>query len=425
MLEELMNISQAAIAKKNEFTEGCQRLVCFDLSIYGHHPHYILCLSKGWAQRLASGTLIFVVSPEFLQVHGDVVNQCCKLSRTIQFIALSDAEQASLLPRTSGLNRNLRNFQEWRLFAAYAEKLQADHSLMLYLDTCLLPMAAGLSFPCSFSGIYFRPTFHYHTFSAHAKTRRDQIQIWREKIILNRVLHHSQFKRLLSLDPFAPDHIFPPKGVLVEPLADPINTSWQTTTVNLKLRHELAIENDRTVFLLFGALTPRKGVYPLLDSLSLLPDSVGQKISLVLLGEANPQDQQRISTIVAKLRQQKQIQILERYEFVEEVELHQYIAMADVVLAPYQKHVGMSGILMQAALHEKPVLSSNYGLMGELVNRYGLGLGVESSSPNAIAQGLEKFVETPEQIKIDRNKMAELVHQNSSVRFSEIALSRI
>lgn len=400
------------------------RLVCFDLSIYGHHPHYILCLAKGWASRSAPGELIFVVSPQFLAVHSDVVTQCSKLTDSIQFVAITEAEQADLRPKSSGYNRNLRNFQEWRLFARYAKQLRASHGLMLYLDTCLLPIAAGLAFPCPFSGIYFRPTFHYHTFSGHTQTLKDRIQAGRERLILGRALRHPQFRRLLSLDPFAPAHIKPPKGVTVEPLADPIDTTWQGQTSNPELREQLGIGSDRTVFLLFGALTARKGIYPLLESLDLLSEEVCQKTALVLLGEANPQDQQRIITLVAHLRQQKPLQILERYEFVDEAELHAHIAMADVVLAPYQKHVGMSGIVLQAALHQKPILSPNYGLMGELVNQYGLGLRVESSNSAAIAQGLEQFVETPRQIKIDTNKIAELIYQNSFVKFSEIALNR-
>ncbi|QKD83048.1 glycosyltransferase [Thermoleptolyngbya sichuanensis A183] len=397
-------------------------LVCFDLSIYGHHPHYILHLCKGWTARSPLGTLFFVVSPQFLKVHADVVRQCSQ-GASVQFVAITEAEQTALKSRSSGIARNLRNFQEWRLFARYAQLLQADHALMLYLDTCLLPMAAGLSFPCPVSGIYFRPTFHYYTFSPRPQTWRDRLQAWRDRLILGAALRHPQFRTLFSLDPIAPGHITPPPHVKVCALADPVDLAYQSAGSGVELRQQLEIEGDRTVFLLFGALTARKGIYPLLESLELLPDEVCQQVCLILLGEANAGDQPRIARSVSLLRQCKPIQILERYEFVEDSVLHQYIEIADVVLALYQKHVGMSGILMQAALHQKPVLSSDYGLMGELVRQYELGLAIQSEKPGAIANGITHYILQGQEININLHRTHELIANHTSTKFSTSILS--
>ncbi len=398
------------------------RLVCFDLSVYGHHPHYIQHLIKGWQQTQPPGTLYFVVSPEFLTAHADVVDQS-RDNPSIQFVAISPQEQNALKPRNSGLNRNLRNFQEWRLFARYAKQLKANHALMLYLDTCLLPMAAGLPFPCPVSGIYFRPTFHYPSFGHHPQNLRDRLQRWREQLILHRALRHPCTRTLLSLDPFAPQYIVSPRpSVSVVPLADPVEVSRRTHTVNTELREQLGVERDRLVFILFGALTDRKGIYTLLESLETLPNEVCQKICLVLLGEASDQNRPRIQAQVSALRKHRPLQILERYEFVEESVLHQHIAMSDVVLALYQKHVGMSGILLQAALHEKPVLSSDYGLMGEIVRCYELGLTVDSTKPAAIVAGITQYVESPATVKVNVQKMEELIYQNSSDIFAKTIL---
>lgn len=392
-------------------------LVCFDLSIYGHHPHYILQLCRGWGETQPAGKLYFVVSPEFLTVHADVVHECNGVS-AVEFVAVSHAEYAALKPRRSGIDRNLRNFQEWQLFAQYANQLQADHGVILYLDTCLLPMALGQSFPCPFSGIYFRPTFHYHTFTPQPLTSRDRLQVWREKWILARALRHPQFRTLLSLDPIAPHHIpLPNHRVRAIALADPVDLSQPRLTSQANVRQTLGIEGDRTVFLLFGALTARKGIYPLLQSLEQLPHAIAQNVCLVLLGEASSEVQQRITDSITTLRQRTPLQIITRYEFVDEVELHEHIAMADVVLALYQKHVGMSGILMQAALHQKPVLSSDYGLMGELVRRYELGVAIDSTLPGEIAKGISLYVEAPQTVKVDVQKMNQLVSENSATLF--------
>ena len=103
-----------------------------------------------------------------------------------------------------------------------------------------------------------------------------------------------------------------------------------------------------------------------------------------------------------------------------------YFQIADVVLAPYQRHVGMSGILLLAAAANKPVLCSNYGLMGEMVRRYHLGLTVDSSQPQEIAKGLIKFLEISNPLELcDPLPMQNWVKQNSASEFSRIIFEQV
>jgi glycosyltransferase involved in cell wall biosynthesis len=112
------------------------------------------------------------------------------------------------------------------------------------------------------------------------------------------------------------------------------------------------------------------------------------------------------------------IQIVECYDFVRDEDVSGYFELADIVLAPYQRHVGMSGILLLAAAAGKPVLSSNYGLMGELVRRYHLGLTVNSTILSEITEGLVRcLLEAPEGLG-DRTKMRSFVEQNSAKHYA-------
>lgn len=396
-----------------------QKLLLFDLSIYGHHPSYIQHFVEYWSQQKSAESLDIVVSPKFMQVHADVVEIAQKCSIALNFVPITAVEEAALQPRNSGINRTIRAFQEWNLLCKYTASLQANKCLIMYFDTCLLPLAVGIKPACSFSGIYFRPTFHYPSLSNYLPSRKSRWQQWREKFILKRVLRHAQLQTLFCLDPLAITHInnlhSQSKAVhLPDPVALPPDNLPLTNC-----KQNWQIDEKRQVFLLFGALTGRKGIYQLLDAIALLPIELCRQICLLLVGEANPTDKALIEAKVATVCQAKPVQIVTQYEFVPEAKVQEYFQLADVVLAPYQRHVGMSGILLLAAAAQKPVLTSNYGLMGEIVRQYSLGIAVDSTMPEQIAQGLTRcLVASPETLG-DRLQMQIFAVQNSAQKFAQ------
>jgi glycosyltransferase involved in cell wall biosynthesis len=78
----------------------------------------------------------------------------------------------------------------------------------------------------------------------------------------------------------------------------------------------------------------------------------------------------------------------------------------------------MSAILVRAAAAQKPVLSSNYGLMGEMVKRYRLGLTVDASVPAEIAKGLTQFLISSPKEFCDLSSMKAFAEQNSAEKFA-------
>ena len=399
-----------------------RKLMLFDLSIYGHHPSYIQHFISYWSQQELPGSLNIVVSQKFFQEHSDLVKQSAELKRKdINFIAISQEEEANLKPRNSSINRNILAFQEWRLFCKYADLLKATQGLIMYLDPYLLPLAVGMQSPCSFSGIYFRPTFHYPSFSSYIPSWKNRLQQWREKFILNRVVRNSQLKTLFCLDPFVVKHInnFKSEARAIH-LPDPVSLQLKDEYLLNNLRQRLKIKTGKKVFLLFGALNGRKGIYQLLEAIQLLPSALCQQICLVFVGEANSTDKALIQSKVAATCQTQTVQIIQHYEFVPEQDVQAYFQLADVVLAPYQRHVGMSGILLLAAAANKPVLSSNYGLMGEMVRLNQLGIAVDSTVPEEIAKGLQHYLVAPPEEVGKCKQMQLFAEQNSADKFAQI-----
>lgn len=393
----------------------------FDLATGGHHPVYIQHLVKHWLNEDLPGKLDIVVSPQFLAKYSDIINLAVTCSQqNVRFVPITINECSDIRSQKLFVNKV---FREWYLYRKYAKQLEADHCLIMYLDHLQLPLALGAKSPCPFSGIYFRPTFHYDEFDNYVPSWKDRMRQWRQKLLLSRVLQSSQLKVLFCLDPFAVEHIHRLHSkVKILHLPDPVpiydDENSKVESKGEQLRARLGIHRGRRVFLLFGSLNSRKGIYQLIEAVRLLPPTICKNLCLLLVGSISPLDKLLIKTRLTEISQSLCVQTITCDEFIPDTEVQLYFQIADVILAPYQRHVGMSGILILAAAVQKPVLASDYGLMGEITRRYELGLAVDSTEPHSIAQGLTRFMlESPERF-CNYFKMKQFAEANDAKNFS-------
>jgi glycosyltransferase involved in cell wall biosynthesis len=168
---------------------------------------------------------------------------------------------------------------------------------------------------------------------------------------------------------------------------------------------------------MFGVLQKRKGIYQLLEAIALLPSYLCHKLCLLLVGPIGSEP--LIKTRITELCEALPIQIVSHEQFIPDREIQPYFQIADVILAPYQRHIGMSAILVRAAAAQKPVLSSNYGLMGEMVKRYKLGITVDSIVPEKIAEGLTQLILGSPSEFCDFSSMKSWAEQNSAENFAK------
>ena len=405
----------------NRYRLNDLRLLLFELSVGGHYPEYVSHIVRYWCEQKLSGVLNVVVVPEFLERHSDVTEIPGNYQiDNVHFIAITSAERAGLKPYRSGINRTLRAWQEFDSIAKYARKLQVECILIPYFDTKMLPLALGKTLPCSFSGIYFRPSFHYpYLTTNYHPSRKDKLQYLREKIVLSRVLENKRLKSLLCLDPFAVKYINQIGPEKASYLPDPVKTYPSLSPSQLKqIANNLGIETSRQIHLIFGDLNKRKGVEQILKAVPLISPELTQKLCLLFVGSMSGKNFHDFQVYKTDLCESLPIQIIHHNEYIPESDIQNYFELADVVLALYQRHVGMSGILNRAAAAQKPVLSSDYGLMGEITRRYQLGITVDSSNPHEIANGLSKFLTIPPKRHINRQKMSDYALQNSVDSFA-------
>lgn len=404
-----------------------RKIMLFELCIGGHYAAYIQHLVRYWREQELQGHLDVVVSPKFIQQHSDIVDIALGgKQRNINFVAITPEEHAVLPPRKSSAHRAWRAFQEWSLLCKYATALRTTQCLLMYLDTFQSPLALGLRTPCLVSGIYFRPTFHYSDFAAGVFSRKERVQQWREKLVLPRVLRHPNLQTLFCLDPFAVKHLDKIHSkVKAVPLPDPVQIYNHPEHRSGELKESLGIDPGRQVFLFFGLIDGRKGIHQLLEAILMLPPTLCQKLCLLLVGPVDSQDKSLVQTRLAEISQSLPIQIISCDRYIPDQEIQPYLQLADVVLAPYQRHAGMSSILVRAAAAQKPVLSSNYGLTGEITRSRGLGLTVDSTVPSEIAKGLTRFMLESSAEFCDRENMIFFADQNSAENFASVIFQYI
>lgn len=396
-------------------------LLLFDLNPHGHHPVYLRHLMQHWHQHQIPGCLQLVVSPEMVENHSDLLHSQVTGDSRIEFTVISASEYQTYRQARSLIQQS---FIEWSLFCRYAKALNSTQALLLYLDSLQLPLAFGERSPCPVSGIYFRPSFHYPRFLTHSFSRKEQIKHWRQKVILSRILQRSQFKTLFSLDQFAIPDISRLSRKSIVALADPVESTIADPTEVTALRQQLQIGADRHVLLLFGELSDRKGVYQVLAALKLLSDTVQRQLCLLLVGAISPYDQS-IPAEVEQLKQTTAVQIILCDRYVKNAEVPAFFGLADTVLALYQRHVGMSSILLHAAAAQKPVLTSDYGLMSKLTEHYQLGMTLRAEDPAEIALGINRRLNLPIEAVCSVEKMSQLAQLNRVEIFTDTLFAQL
>lgn len=227
------------------------------------------------------------------------------------------------------------------------------------------------------SGIYHRPRpLDFSQSSLNNKLKR-----WG----LKRLCREGWIANIFLVDEFTleamPGHAFP--GTRFSWLPDP----WvgEFSDPQYEAREALGIPQDRLVFLNYGVAARRKGLHLAIDALKKLPED---RIFLLSAGRLG-NDKEVLKGIQA-LENKGCAKTLNYYVTPQEETL--VFRAADVVLLPYLSHFGSANVLARAAAANRPVIASDYHLLGERVKRYGLGLTFKNESTEDLRATLEEVL---------------------------------
>lgn len=162
----------------------------------------------------------------------------------------------------------------------------------------------------------------------------------------------------------------------------------QTEVVDIKkLKQEVGFAEDSLVLLFFGYVRKYKGLDILIEAFPKIL-STNQKAKLLIVGEFYD-DPKEYFELIKKLKLEEKVEMIN--QFVPNEDVAKYYQAADVVILPYRSAT-QSGILNVAYGFYKPVIVTDVGGLAEFVDEGKTGFVVGPNSPDAIAEGVNKFL---------------------------------
>ena len=363
------------------------RILVFDPLVVGHHLEYLSHLMNYAANEEGDHEIHFAVHPEFEGRAPELVKLANTHAYPLRIHPIDESDQKAI---ESGSTIN-RVFSSWSIAEKYARNLRVDHCMFLemnlYQPALGLPRARNV--PFQISGILFFPYIRIEadnsSFFERFKTKLERYRkYWQTRwvlsnpqmkviFLLNDAEGAQQLNAIHGTSKFRalPDPVLPREGDEGE--STPPFESTDT----------------RVHFLFFGAMREQKGVRELIRAMHMLSEEETKQTALHLLGKSSEDFAGELPHLIKKLTQaQRHLYVQHEDRFLDYVELEKALDDCDVVLAPYLRTEGSSGVIGHAAKHRKPVVGPNTGLIGALIRDYELGKTVNTSDPPAIADAI-------------------------------------
>ena len=257
----------------------------------------------------------------------------------------------------------------------------ADHAFINNLDefaSSMLRRAALGRLPPGplkgrLSGVYFRPRF--------LQNRWWPIGNIPKQAGFARLANAGWFHRICLLDEYLwAEHRqrYPRTGLTFLP--DPWSGVFDMSVS--AARAKLGIAGDKLVLLHYGIGTRRKGLHLIIRT--MLSSARSNHWHLLCAGQVT--DDREIVNGLQKLSRQGDATVLNR--FVSQEDERACFCATDIVMLPYVRHFGSSGVLALSAAAGKMVIASDEGLIGKRVREHQLGLCFASGNSQELAAAI-------------------------------------
>jgi glycosyltransferase involved in cell wall biosynthesis len=367
-----------------------KRVLILEISTGGHHPSYVRWLLES---DLAESAILILAAPKKMFEHPEIV--ACKASFAPHQIDV-EPELEARLGDFSAMGLVKRSWAVGRLYrqvcSAISDQGKVDFVIIPFLDDCLL----GLAMPReAFGGIPWlaitmRTMFHYREMGVVAP---QQSAAFIRRLLFSRVLRQKSMVSLLTIDPTLAEFAKGAHETLqrkVRRLPDPANFYSELQT-KAESRGQLDIPVEARVVLLYGEISPRKGVYSLLEAAADPACSI--QVHVLLAGRCQEQNALESNRSYQSLLQAGRLHSVNGY--LDSVQERCVLSAADCMWLGYTNFYGMSGIMVLSGRHAVPVLASQDGLIGYLAKRYELGMLVEPGNRSSVLAALNALVNDP------------------------------
>lgn len=220
------------------------------------------------------------------------------------------------------------------------------------------------------SGVYHRPR--------PIDTSQKGLGNFIKRLGFKRLEKNGWFKHLFLLD----EYLSNDDTTNYHFLPDPWDADYSLTQE--AARKNLGINNDKFVLLHYGTASKRKGLHLLLDALD--SGSLHNQVFLLVAGNItkSKEELQRLKILEAA----GQAKVLNYY--ITSTEEKICFCASDFIALPYISHYGSSGILSRAAAAKRPVIASNYHILGRRIVENALGLVFENNNIDSLKTALKQ-----------------------------------
>lgn len=157
----------------------------------------------------------------------------------------------------------------------------------------------------------------------------------------------------------------------------------------------LQIDSETPICLLFGFIRPYKGIEFLIDSWKYIKKRA-PSARLVLAGQPESGYGEILINKIEALDLQREIDT--RFKFLPQGQLNLLIQAADILVYPYRE-ITQSGALLTGLTTGKPIVATNVGGFGEIIQHGRTGILVEYGDEEGMAEELAQLLRNPEKRK--------------------------
>lgn len=338
------------------------RVLLFDWAVAGHREVYLRSL----VDALRPAEAVLAIPDDLAERVNDLDVHVIGLGAERPVI--DESRHFSREKRSAGR-------AELAMFRHVLRVARPDHALHLHADPVVRWLAGDRPFDVPISVLLFRPRAHYPRLYGSKLTTRELLAAGALEIIVRRWRRRRDANAVLTLDEGAalvwqsssgaPAHWLPEPPVLANPS-----------------------ERPRSGCAIFGALAARKGVDLLARAVALAPTD----LVVTLAGVPDSSYRETLGHHAETMRGAGARVEVRDWWHTEESKLDVLLG-AKCIVVPYPRHYGMSRALVEAAWVGTPVVAHDFGLVGHLVRRYGIGMAVDCNSPELLRRAILSFVE--------------------------------
>jgi glycosyltransferase involved in cell wall biosynthesis len=303
-----------------------------------------------------------------------------------------------------------------RGFRLIANKDAIDFIYVVNFDHCdkALSLFGSPFAEMPFSGMLMSPKHHRAKMHIGPPSRSDILYSW----LFLRLLRIKNLHRLTLVDESFCEYAAREKRSEYKKLKfvpDPAELHGDKTKE--QCRRDLGISTDEFVVLVYGSLTPRKGIQELLGAMKT---SNIENMTILLAGRADERIDELLNASEFK-RYIGQKKLLVRKWFHDHEEEYLVFSASDVVWTCYVgPFFGSSGVFYQAGALGLPVIVNRHGLLSWLVKRHDNGLTCDPADPHSINDALLQLKTNSELYKKLGQNGRRLSANHTGYNFGEI-----